>query len=520
MRRNRRATLLALCVLIPAALVLSGAVAVPSRKSSHRRPAHTRLPIITGVPQVGRILHGSRGRWIRASRFTYRWKLCNAHGTRCKVLGKAKRPRHKPAAYLVTASDVGRTIRLTVVAGNKWGQSSATSKASTVIRGKTFGTTPTGTVPPTKGATPGVPVSMAWYPAFEEGVMPVSAIPWTKLTQVDNFSLVTETSAPFLGAGSDQINAAEERNFVAAAHAHGDQAFVTIGGSSDQHWSTACLPANQSKFSDAIVSHLRTYGYDGVDLDIEEGTFIESSNLVSCVRAIHDAVTAVKVNGHVPQVSADEGDWYVSWYRPLVPYVDQLNMMSYEAYCNPSGCSDAPAGAGTDHLSFATWISGNERAGWPASKLTMGFATSGDACGSPQGCWAMYNYVTLGTLTGQATSTSIPVGALGAAIPAGKIVLATTGNYPAHQQIVTTTGAAQGATSIPLSGNPTLNYAYGSGNLALSAYDGPPGCGPAAAYAAANGLAGTGLWTPPDEAAHHSGQTPCLDAIASAVTVH
>ena len=183
----------------------------------------------------------------------------------------------------------------------------------------------------------------------------------------------------------------------------------------------------------------------------------------------------------------------------------------------PVGLHERAGGSGTDHLSFATWISNNEKDGWPASKLTMGFATSGDACGASYGCWAMYNYDTLGTLGGPATSSSIPVSALSAAIPAGNIVLATNEKYPAHQEIVTTSGAAAGATSIPLTGNPTLNYAYGSGNLVAERLSGTSGVRARRRVRASRGLAGTAYWDARDEYGHY-GATPCLNAIASAVT--
>src|SRR5207244_131226 len=100
---------------------------------SHHRPAHRKLPTIRGVAQVGGVLHASRGRWIKASRFTYRWELCNARGARCKAVGKVKRPKKKPLTYVIPARDLGHTIRLTVVASNRWGKNSATSRATAVI---------------------------------------------------------------------------------------------------------------------------------------------------------------------------------------------------------------------------------------------------------------------------------------------------------------------------------------------------------------------------------------------------
>ena len=127
---------------------------------------------------------------------------------------------------------------------------------------------------------------MAWYPAWESAnKVTAASFPWSELTQIDNFALVTSSDLPVLEYELQRDHASQSQTFVSQVHAHGEQALFSIGGSNDQNWPTACLPANQSTFAGAIANYIQTYGYDGVDLD-NESSLVTSSNLGSCFQTI------------------------------------------------------------------------------------------------------------------------------------------------------------------------------------------------------------------------------------------
>jgi endoglucanase len=129
------------CGLLLAALVTigaAGATVVKRGRGQAGKPVHRTLPTISGSPAVGTTLHASRGRWIGAPKFGYQWKRCNAHGTDCKLI---RRPRPKrgtarlrPNAYRLITADLGHEIRVTVVASNRRGRASATSRPTPIIR--------------------------------------------------------------------------------------------------------------------------------------------------------------------------------------------------------------------------------------------------------------------------------------------------------------------------------------------------------------------------------------------------
>ncbi len=100
---------------------------------------------------MGDVLRASPGHWNRARKLSYRWERCNAAGARCRVIKRPKgRHRHAGRTHKLTASDIGHRIRVTVVATNAWGETSATSRPTAVVRKART----TGSAPPGSGQNP------------------------------------------------------------------------------------------------------------------------------------------------------------------------------------------------------------------------------------------------------------------------------------------------------------------------------------------------------------------------------
>ncbi len=163
-RRYRR--ILLTCLLATAAVGVGVQDSVARTSHRHGVPIRRSLPRVSGSPVVGATLRAGRGRWRKAKHFSYQWKRCNAHGGRCKLI---RRPRSKrgtrrqPAnSYKLTSADIGHKIRVTVIARNRRGSTSATSRPTKLIRRRAAKTpaparpTPTPLPAPTSG--PGVHV--------------------------------------------------------------------------------------------------------------------------------------------------------------------------------------------------------------------------------------------------------------------------------------------------------------------------------------------------------------------------
>jgi hypothetical protein len=87
-------------------------------------------PTVSGTPEVGQRLTGTRGEWSgNPTDFNYRWQRCDRNGGSCANISGATR-----AAYTVTTADVGNTVRFRVEAVNADGRTLASSVPTAVIR--------------------------------------------------------------------------------------------------------------------------------------------------------------------------------------------------------------------------------------------------------------------------------------------------------------------------------------------------------------------------------------------------
>lgn len=94
------------------------------------RPANTALPVITGTAQQAQTLAATGGSWsgFPTPTLTYAWQRCNALGAECATIAGAT-----STTRLLSAADVGRTIRAAVTASNSVGSATATSAATSVV---------------------------------------------------------------------------------------------------------------------------------------------------------------------------------------------------------------------------------------------------------------------------------------------------------------------------------------------------------------------------------------------------
>ena len=78
------------------------------------KPVSSAPPTVSGSPRQGTTLVGSRGTWSNTSNsFEYRWLRCHKDGGHCDTINGAR-----AMTYVLTAGDVGHTIRFAVRAGN------------------------------------------------------------------------------------------------------------------------------------------------------------------------------------------------------------------------------------------------------------------------------------------------------------------------------------------------------------------------------------------------------------------
>jgi DNA-binding beta-propeller fold protein YncE len=93
------------------------------------RPARLKPPKISGTARVGVRLRASHGSWSHKPRsYKYAWERCNARGARCTAIRGAR-----ASSYLLGSRDLGRTLRVSVIAANAAGRARPALSAHTAV---------------------------------------------------------------------------------------------------------------------------------------------------------------------------------------------------------------------------------------------------------------------------------------------------------------------------------------------------------------------------------------------------
>jgi len=105
--------------------------ATPGVVQASSAPANTSPPTISGTPQQNQTLTANRGSWSGAQpqTYTYQWRRCDAVGGGCVDISGAT-----ASTYLLTATDVGHTLRVRVAGRNSTATRTATTTPTAVVR--------------------------------------------------------------------------------------------------------------------------------------------------------------------------------------------------------------------------------------------------------------------------------------------------------------------------------------------------------------------------------------------------
>ncbi len=97
--------------------------------SSTKAPTATAAPTVSGSLTVGSTLTANKGTWSGApTSYAYMWSRCDANGDDCATVNGATN-----STYVLTSSDTGRTLRLSVVATNKDGSTQYTAAQTSAL---------------------------------------------------------------------------------------------------------------------------------------------------------------------------------------------------------------------------------------------------------------------------------------------------------------------------------------------------------------------------------------------------
>src|SRR5262245_13970445 len=131
--------------LLLGSIIAAALLAAVGSASTKAVPVNTVAPAITGTAAVGQTLTNSDGTWTESPTFAYAWLRCPssggmADGSDCASTGVTTN------TYVVTAGDVGFTLRARVTATTATDQAQVVTNATAVVVAQAG---PPNTAPPT-----------------------------------------------------------------------------------------------------------------------------------------------------------------------------------------------------------------------------------------------------------------------------------------------------------------------------------------------------------------------------------
>ncbi|KAH9927355.1 glycoside hydrolase superfamily [Fomitopsis serialis] len=247
--------------------------------------------------------------------------------------------------------------------------------------------------PTTNGSKP---IYGAYYPSWVADTVPPSKLNFS-MYDVLFFAFATPSSA--YGVSLDDGSASTLNSLVSAARngGHDTKVVLSIGGwGGCDHYSDAMKSSNRDSFVDAVVSAVKTYNLDGVDVDWEypndagagngQGHSSEdAANLLSFFQALrkklgNEAIISAAVTDQ-PFKGPDGNPLSdVSEYAKVMSYV---NLMNYDVYGSSSTpgpnaplgdlCGDSSQPESSAQAALKQWTAAN----FPANQLLLGMPLYG-----------------------------------------------------------------------------------------------------------------------------------------------
>ena len=215
-------------------------------------------------------------------------------------------------------------------------------------------------------------LSAQWIVGFYTVGMgqPISEIPWNKITHLQ---LCCATAGPNGSFSENWLTPSSYAEIRSTAQAHGVKVIVSMIGLSADNWPSATAPGTVDTFVSNIKNYITNNGFDGVDLDWENG--INTTQYINLIAKLRSAMPN-------KLITIDTGNWggLETVAGASHPNLDQVNVMCYDM-ASGNGVSfhnDALLQAGNSGLMTCDWRMGSlTNAGVPASKLGIGMPAYG-----------------------------------------------------------------------------------------------------------------------------------------------
>ncbi len=129
----------------------------------------------------------------------------------------------------------------------------------------------------------------------------------------------------YFDGGTSMTSTSTGQNFTSTCHNNNTKALKCLGGAgAGGSFSNSTSSGNLTNYINTVVSAMQAQGYDGLDIDWEDGiNNTQYANLVKGLKAAFAKITPK------PLLTIATADYISSACIPVATYADQLNVMSY-----------------------------------------------------------------------------------------------------------------------------------------------------------------------------------------------
>lgn len=165
----------------------------------------------------------------------------------------------------------------------------------------------------------------AYYVGWREAYLPPKDVDFDAVTHLIHFGVRPRPDGS-IDPSLDKLSRENIVAIVTAAHRAGKKILFTIGGESSRGaFLGAMSDAHRSTFVDNIIAFMRQYGYDGVDVDMED---INEADHRDYARFIRELRTRLNASHPRPLLTA-AARWEPDLFGRLASRFDQINLMTY-----------------------------------------------------------------------------------------------------------------------------------------------------------------------------------------------
>lgn len=169
-------------------------------------------------------------------------------------------------------------------------------------------------------------------PSGNWGDLPTDAIDWTAFTQMDYFALnakpngALSTIAAYQNFSPDRL-----KSIVTAAHAAGKPILFTVGGwGNHTDFASDISSANRTTFINNLINVMTTWGFDGIDIDMEPINSGDVSNYTAFIKQLYNALQQHKTPLLSKPMLTCATSWQPGMFAQLQSYFNEINLMTYD----------------------------------------------------------------------------------------------------------------------------------------------------------------------------------------------